>query len=227
MKRVTNAGLGFLLIGVLIVLVGLWKMYSGAHGTAATILAWGLGIELAGFLLLQIVGNAAGYVLLIGFLAVVAGAWRYFYAVHTSADTIMLAGAVLVHGGAVLAGWAQLPADPVKAPVGERAGETVPHYAGARDVREDGHFIVIENFEDTLLDRVSALLRRDPRVMEVYYDSGQYHSTPDGDELPEWFALRVDCKREAVADLMRDAEQAIARELGAEAAKRLSIRSVS
>ena len=68
---------------------------------------------------------------------------------------------------------------------------------------------------------------RDPRIREVYHDSGRYHSTPDGEDLPEWFALRVACKRDVLESAMKDAGEAILRELGPDVAKRVSIRHYS
>jgi hypothetical protein len=227
MRHATQAGLGFLLIGAITILFGLWKMYSGAHGSASTIIASGLAIELAGMLLLRVAQSLAGYVILIGLLVVAAGVWRYFYGSHTSADTIMLAGAVLAHAGAILAGRAHLPAEPLKGPAVSHAPHPAIHYEGVRDVREDAYFTVIENFEDTALDDIAILLRRDPRIREVYHDSGRYHSTPDGDDLPEWFALRVACKRDVLESAMKDAGEAILRELGPDVAKRVSIRHYS
>lgn len=39
MKHTTQAGLGLLLIGAATILFGLWKMYSGTHGAASTVIA--------------------------------------------------------------------------------------------------------------------------------------------------------------------------------------------
>jgi hypothetical protein len=227
MIHTTQAGLGLLLIGAATILFGLWKMYSGTHGAASTVIAWGLAIEVAGIVLLQVTASLAGYVILIGLLVVVAGIWRYFFGAHTPADTIMLAGAVLAHAGAVLAGRAHLPAEPLEAPAVSQAHHPAIHYEGVRDVREDSYFTVIESFEDTALDDIAILLRRDPRIREVYHDSGRCHSTPDGEDLPEWFALRVACKRDVLESAMKDAGETILRELGPDVAKRVSIRHYS
>lgn len=54
-----------------------------------------------------------------------------------------------------------------------------------------------------------------------------WHQTPDHEDLPEWFALRVYCLTGEVDQVMTDTETRIRSELGEAAARKVSIRRFS
>ena len=104
--------------------------------------------------------------------------------------------------------------------------ETTPARAQARPPAE-AVFSIIQTGSDAVLDRVMPLLDRDPRIISVTDEAGRWYSVPDGDDLPEWFALRVRCPGDQIDEVMRDTTAAIRETLGDEAVNRLTINRYS
>ena len=84
-------------------------------------------------------------------------------------------------------------------------------------------FSVIESVEDKVIDRIATVLEADPRILHISDEQGRYYSNPDRDDLPEWFALRCECHRDSIVEIMADVPRLIEDKLGKEAAARVQI----
>lgn len=84
-------------------------------------------------------------------------------------------------------------------------------------------FSVIQTGDDRTLDKVHVLLSEDPRVTAIVEESGRWYSTPDGDDLPEWFALRTYCDPTLVDTVMEETKARIRESLGPTEASKVSI----
>lgn len=88
-------------------------------------------------------------------------------------------------------------------------------------------FSIIQTGDDDVVDRVEGLLDGFRGVRTVVYETGQWHSTPDREDLPEWNALRVYCDAQEVDQVMEEVSQLIKDKLGVEALNKLSIQRYS
>lgn len=88
-------------------------------------------------------------------------------------------------------------------------------------------FSIIQTGDDDVVDRVESLLDGFRGVRAVVYETGQWHSTPDRDDLPEWTALRVYCDAKEADKVMEDVSNHIKDKLGVEALNKLSIQRYS
>lgn len=84
-------------------------------------------------------------------------------------------------------------------------------------------FSVVQTGDDGVLDQVSALLAKDPRITSVVSESGRWYATPDRDDLPEWFALRAYCSRDLIEQVMQETQERIRENLGPDAASEVSV----
>lgn len=84
-------------------------------------------------------------------------------------------------------------------------------------------FSVVQTGDHTVLDEVEALMAKDKRIVSIVTDSGRWYSVPDGDDLPEWFALRAYCSPELIDQVMEDTWNLMREMLGDKAANKVSI----
>lgn len=164
-------------------------------------------------------GKAGGYLMLFGLLLVAIGLWRAF-AGGEDAIAAMVTGGVIVLVGFLLAARApdRLPETALP------AAPALPETPAEPPLPDTAWFSVIESVEDEVIDEVAAVLATDPRITHIEHEQGRYYSNPDRDDLPEWFALRCECRREERDQVMEDAARLIAERLGQDAANRVSIR---
>lgn len=167
----------------------------------------------------------AGLMILFGIGVVIRGGWELYAGPEGEGGTTIVVGLFFVAAGFWLA--SRLPTDPGEAPAapatdddaGKRAAGTKPEVSG----NDSAWFSVVESVEETVLDDVAGLARKDPRISHVGYDSGRYYSVPDGDDLPEWFALRIECRKDERDAVMQALEERIRAEMGPEALRRISL----
>lgn len=98
--------------------------------------------------------------------------------------------------------------------------ETAPDEASISD---KAIFSVVQTGDHTVLDEVEALMAKDKRIVSIVTDSGRWYSVPDGDDLPEWFALRAYCSPELIDQVMEDTWNLMREMLGDKAANKVSI----
>ncbi|MCA8900184.1 MAG: hypothetical protein KDA53_02935 [Hyphomonas sp.] len=65
------------------------------------------------------------------------------------------------------------------------------------------------------LDAIHRALADEPAITAIVEESGRHYSVPDGDDLPEWTALRVYCQTDGdVAAFMDALRHRLAERLG-------------
>ena len=162
--------------------------------------------------------KAGGYLILFGLLLVAIGLWRVFTG-GEDAIAAMVTGGVIV-----LAGFLLVARAPDRLPdAAMPASPAAPETPAGPPLADTAWFSVIESIEDKVIDKVASVLSTDPRITHIEHEQGRYYSNPDRDDLPEWFALRCECRREERDQVMEDAARLIAERLGQESANRVSI----
>lgn len=166
---------------------------------------------------------------LIGLILFVIGIWQAVFDDLLAGGFLMLVGlGVFLWAGGLFSRFGnadeeELPPEPI---LDTGATEAVEITETPVEPEPDGErFTVYETGDDTYLDAVAELLAKNPEIETMVGESGRHYSVPDGDDLPEWFALRVYCARGArpLDDIMNDLNAEIREKLGEEAFFRLSV----
>ena len=171
-----------------------------------------------------------GFLILFSFLVFGIAAWEGLTGVEDAGST-GLVGLFFLILGYVLA--TRTPGrsavETLAEQAAEKVGETLSDFIPAASEAEPAEavFSVSQTGDNDVLDRVDRLLEKDKRVRTVVAESGRWHQTPDDEDLPEWFALRVYCLAGEVDQVMTDTETRIRSELGEAAARKVSIRRFS
>lgn len=137
---------------------------------------------------------------------------------------IVLAVLLLLVGGVVFVN-RKLPLPPDLADTRPETGmdpEAGADLAGATHEPHQAIYSVVQTGGDGALDRVERLLLKDPRITEILSESGQWYATPERDDLPEWYALRVYCPSDEVDQVMSDGIRRVEEELGEGIAERVT-----
>ncbi|WP_284124412.1 hypothetical protein [Parerythrobacter aestuarii] len=72
--------------------------------------------------------------------------------------------------------------------------------------RAEKRFTIHQTGDDTAVDEAANILAGVKQITSIHAESGRWYSVPDGDDLPEWNALRIYCEVEdldAFMDEMR------------------------
>lgn len=153
-----------------------------------------------------------------GYGLIAAGLLVALYGVTTltGAGSILL---VIVGGVLLMVGVGYFLPDESSPSAADETPASVTVAAELRDsatapLEQEVYFSIIQNLDDNLLDRVSPLLEDDSRILFVGEDHGHHYSTPDRDDLPEWFALRVQTKSADRDAVMADIKSQISSQLG-------------
>ena len=112
------------------------------------------------------------------------------------------------------------PAEPVETAV-EAVKSVMP------EEPKEAIFSIIQTGDDDVVDRVERLLESVSSVRTVVSETGQWYSTPDRDDLPEWNALRVYCDAASVDQVMEEVSQLIKDKLGETARNKVNIQHYS
>lgn len=161
-----------------------------------------------------------GLLILFGLLIVGMGIWELVFGDGGEAWKAMLTG-----GGVIVAGYYVVTRETAAAAEqGCSEAEVEPTVPSDVPAPADKRFTIIQTGDDGVLDRVIPLLEADHRVTSIIEESGRWHSTPDRDDLPEWFALRTYCKTDDLDGLMEELGRLIESRLGKEAASKVQIR---
>lgn len=82
---------------------------------------------------------------------------------------------------------------------------------------------IVQTNDDRIVDAIEGLLADHPRIRTVVSETGRWYATPDRDDLPEWFALRVYVDSELVDEMMAEVVELIREKLGESALDSVSI----
>ncbi len=104
----------------------------------------------------------------------------------------------------------------------EPAGHLSPTEEGretpkwARDPEPDSHAMltITQSIDDDGFEPIKAWLQADPRVTGQTTDNGRYYTVPDGDDLPEWYAIRINTVHEHRESRKDDLQKMIDTDLG-------------
>lgn len=172
-----------------------------------------------------------GLLILFGLLVVGMGIWEAVFGDGGEAWQTMLTGGVIVVAGYyVVTGGRQITTRSATTSAGPASAmataETPPVIATAEtpSAPTAKRFTIIQTGDDDVLDRITPILEADERITSVIEEYGRWYSTPDRDDLPEWFALRVYCKTDDLDQFMREVGRLIETRLGKEAAGEVQIR---
>ena len=72
----------------------------------------------------------------------------------------------------------------------EEGGET-PEWARDPEPNSPASLTITQNLDDDGFEPIKAWLQADSRVTGETTDNGRHYSVPDGDDLPEWYAIRI------------------------------------
>ncbi|MEZ5947581.1 MAG: hypothetical protein R3C13_14640 [Hyphomonas sp.] len=76
-------------------------------------------------------------------------------------------------------------------------------------------FTIHQTGGTSALYAIERALAAEPDITEIVEESGRHYCVPDGDDLPEWTALRVYCRTDQdVGVYMSALEDRLARQLG-------------
>lgn len=175
-----------------------------------------------------------GLIILIGLYALGRGGYEFYRGIEGALSTSVV-GIAFVGFGYVLVNLLPSRRGAAPGPAGEAApekegqdgrGGTAGTETGAEAEAEvapaQAVFSVVQTGDDDVLVRVERLLKEDPRITDIVSESGQWHQTPDRDDLPEWHALRAYCARSKVETVIEESGARVREALGEEAAQKLS-----
>ena len=72
----------------------------------------------------------------------------------------------------------------------EKDDET-PDWAKDPDPDSNVSLTIIQSFNDDGFEPIKKWLQADPRVTGEATENGRHYTVPDGDDLPEWYAIRI------------------------------------
>ena len=172
-----------------------------------------------------------GLLMLFGLLIVMMGIWEAIFADGGRAWQTMLTGGVIIVAGYFVVTGGRGTTTPsatasADAPSEIQTAGAQPAMAAAENLSGPTakRFTIIQTGDDDVLDQVTPILEADARITSVIEEGGRWYSTPDRDDLPEWFALRVYCMTDDLDQFMEEIEREIVTRLGKKAANKVQIR---
>jgi len=81
--------------------------------------------------------------------------------------------------------------DPIDSQSPAEEGRETPEWARDPDPDSPASLTITQNLNDDGFEPIRAWLQADPRVTSETTDNGRHYSVPDGDDLPEWYAIRI------------------------------------
>lgn len=173
--------------------------------------------------------TVGGLLMLFGILIIGMGIWEAVFEDTGEAWQTALTGIVIVAAGFfIVTRQMPVPGGSGAATPDEDAGNVPIYTATGKEPAESGpaeaRFTIIQSYDDGVLDRIVPILEADGRITSIVEEGGRWYSTPDRDDLPEWFALRVYCVTGDLDGLMDEMGRTIETRLGKEAASKVSIR---
>ena len=82
-----------------------------------------------------------------------------------------------------------------------------PDWAREPEPDSEAKLTIIQNEHNDNFDTVEKWLERDERVVSFGIDNGRHYTVPDGDDLPEWYAIRITTYHKYREDLKKDLQQ--------------------
>lgn len=165
----------------------------------------------------------SGLLILFGLFVLGRAGYEAFKGVEDAWSTGIV-GLFFTGLGVYLAGRTGKPAPDIPNPV-EAVAEAVSPTSPPEP--KEAIFSIIQTGDDDVVDRVERLLEGFRGVRTVVSETGQWYSTPDRDDLPEWNALRVYCDAARVDQVMEEVSQLIKDKLGVEALNKVNIQHYS
>lgn len=165
----------------------------------------------------------SGLIILFGLFVLGRAGYETYKGVEDAWSTGVV-GLFLLGLGIYLAGRPRKPAPDIPNPVEAVAEAISPKVP---DEPKEAIFSIIQTGDDDVVDRAEALLAGFRGVRSVVSETGQWYSTPDRDDLPEWNALRVYCDAKEVDKVMEDVSNHIKDKLGVKALNKLTIQRYS
>ncbi len=161
-----------------------------------------------------------GLLMLFGTLLLGMSAWRW---VFDGPDVLatFLSGVFFL-----ILGWFVAIRDFGPAKVQQAAADIVPEQLTptlAKSAPSKAIISFVQTGDDDVLERVERLLEQDARITSITSEGGRWYSVPDGDDLPEWYALRAYCSTEEVEQIMADMSSLLVKNLGSASAAQISI----
>jgi hypothetical protein len=93
-------------------------------------------------------------------------------------------------------------------PPAEKDGE-IPKWAREPEPDTPASLTITQNFNDDGFEPIRAWLQADSRVAAESTDNGRHYSVPDGDDLPEWYAIRISTTYKQRESLKEDLQKMI------------------
>ena len=81
---------------------------------------------------------------------------------------------------------------------------------------EDKRFTIHQTGGEGAVDAAREVLAREPRITSIVEEGGRWYSVPDGDDLPEWNALRIYCTVDDLDGFMDEMRALLKEKLSAE-----------
>lgn len=165
----------------------------------------------------------SGLLILFGLFVLGRAGYEAFKGVEDAWSTGVV-GLFFTGLGVYLAGRTGKPAPDIPNPVEAVAEAISPK---PPDEPKEAIFSIIQTGDDDVVDRIERLLESVSSVRTVVSETGQWHSTPDRDDLPEWNALRVYCDAKEADEVMEEVTNHIKDKLGVEALNKVTIQRYS
>ena len=147
-----------------------------------------------------------GCAMLFAFLVLGMGLWELVVDGSSEGWSTLIVGGIFLVTGFFVASWeiwrgSSGEIDPVEVEGNLAALNAVENAASAAEQPpappepqdEKQRFTIHQTGEDHALDRAGEILSGDKRITSMHWETGRWYSVPDGDDLPEWFALRITC----------------------------------
>lgn len=94
-----------------------------------------------------------------------------------------------------------------------KEGDETPGWARDPEPDSPASLTIIQSFNDDGFEPIREWLQADPRVTGETTENGRHYSVPDGDDLPEWYAIRISTTFQHRESLKDDLQKMIDREL--------------
>ena len=163
--------------------------------------------------------------MLLAFVILAMGAWELLYEGSSEGwQTLIVGGAILLIGFFVASweiwfGGVTLRREEPSGAVPEKTSPPPPAEVKAGPAR----FTIHQTGDDTAVDRAQRILEADPRITSIVEEGGRWYSVPDGDDLPEWNALRIYCEVDDLDAFMEEVSETLKTQLSASDYGKLTI----